>query len=513
MSSERPLLSSSSHPPIYRHGQFFLLAFLLVSGWLIRLYDLDDPPLDFHPTRQLFSALKARGLYYAAHADLLPEWKLEFALQKRRELATIEPEILEHLVAWTYTFTGEALWVARVYSSLFWVVGGAFLWGLVRRHFSATAAFLSLAAYLFSSYAVIASRSFQPDPLMVALLLAFWWACDRWQDSPTWKRLFLAGLFGGAAVLVKFPAIFFVAPFFLAWLVDGEMRRGWRNGQIPLLAVLIALPPGLYLVYGLQQGFLREQFGGRFFPDLWLLPLTYLRWMQEAQRAAGVWLIAFGLLGTLWLFVCRPQGGRGSLSLSLPALWLGYLLYGFAFTHHVTTHDYYHLPLVPLAAISAAPLFDLLAPLLADLFHRGWSTRLALFVLLIYALFGTLWGLRAQLKSVDFRPQAQMWAEIAEKLGQPASVIALTPDYGLALAYWGWQGAQLWPSSADLAYQEMRGKGEKIEALFARLTAGKRYFLVADLADFQRQPWLQARLQAFPLFAAGDGYRIYLLQP
>ncbi|MEJ5241736.1 MAG: hypothetical protein WHS87_11110 [Anaerolineales bacterium] len=42
--------------------QGLLLLLLLLTGWLIRLYDLDDPPLDFHPTRQLFSALKARGI-------------------------------------------------------------------------------------------------------------------------------------------------------------------------------------------------------------------------------------------------------------------------------------------------------------------------------------------------------------------------------------------------------------------------------------------------------------------
>jgi hypothetical protein len=79
--------------------ELLFLLLLLVLGWAIRLYDLDEPPLDFHPTRQLFSALKARGIYYAAHPQLLPSWQLEFALQQSRELPTIEPEILEHLVA------------------------------------------------------------------------------------------------------------------------------------------------------------------------------------------------------------------------------------------------------------------------------------------------------------------------------------------------------------------------------------------------------------------------------
>ena len=47
-------------------GRFHTLALLVIfiAALGIRLYDLTDLPLDFHPTRQLFSALKARGMYY-----------------------------------------------------------------------------------------------------------------------------------------------------------------------------------------------------------------------------------------------------------------------------------------------------------------------------------------------------------------------------------------------------------------------------------------------------------------
>lgn len=482
----------------------FLLLFLLLTGWLIRLYDLDDPPLDFHPTRQLFSALKARGIYYAAHPELLPEWKLKFAVQQQEKLATIEPEIMEHLVAWTYPFTGEALWVARLYSSLFWVAGGYFLWDLVRRRFSTMAAFLSLACYLFPPYAVIASRSFQPDPLMVALLIAFWWGFERWQESPSLMRTLLAGLLGGMAILAKFPALFFAYPLLVGWLAKQRRCLVQAIG----LSLLMAAPAALYLAYGLWKGFLTQQFGGRFFPQLWLAPSTYLQWMQEAHRAVGIWLIVAALLGLLVLFSSREK----TYLPILLSLWVGYLLYGFAFTHHITTHDYYHLPLIPLVALSAAPLFALLTSALT-IHLTGRLVHFVLGLILLYAFFGMLWGLRAQLKAVDYRPQAAMWAEIGEKLEHQPGVVALTPDYGLSLAYWGWQSAQVWPSSADLNYQSKHSSAQTPQELFERLTAGKRYFLIADLADFQRQPWLQTFLQAYPIFAEGPGYRIYSLQP
>ena len=99
---------------------------LFALGLSIRLYDLTDLPLDFHPTRQLVSALKARGMYYQARTDV-PDWQRKFAIQQWRTKAEIEPEIIERLAAFTYRVTGEQLWVGRVYSSLFWLAGGVFL--------------------------------------------------------------------------------------------------------------------------------------------------------------------------------------------------------------------------------------------------------------------------------------------------------------------------------------------------------------------------------------------------
>ena len=56
----------------------FVLALLFGLGLGIRLTDLTDLPLDFHPTRQLFSAIKARGIYYQTAPDI-PEWQRDIA--------------------------------------------------------------------------------------------------------------------------------------------------------------------------------------------------------------------------------------------------------------------------------------------------------------------------------------------------------------------------------------------------------------------------------------------------
>src|SRR5512140_2094363 len=86
------------------------LLLLFGIGLGIRMYDLTDLPMDFHPTRQLLSALKARGMYLQAVGGV-PDWERKMAIEQWKTKTEVEPEVFEHLVAFTYRFTGEQLWV------------------------------------------------------------------------------------------------------------------------------------------------------------------------------------------------------------------------------------------------------------------------------------------------------------------------------------------------------------------------------------------------------------------
>ena len=107
------------------------LVILFSTALAIRLYDLTDLPLDFHPTRQLLSAIKARALYFETQPDGVSTRHLETAIRQAKLKAQVEPVVFERLVAYTYRFTGEQLWIARIYSSFFWLIGGIFLFLLV----------------------------------------------------------------------------------------------------------------------------------------------------------------------------------------------------------------------------------------------------------------------------------------------------------------------------------------------------------------------------------------------
>ncbi|MGZ9226900.1 MAG: ArnT family glycosyltransferase, partial [Anaerolineales bacterium] len=474
-----------------RAARTFALVLIFGAALAIRLYDLTDLPLDFHPTRQLLSAIKARGLYYETQPDGIPTWKLERAIRFAKLKADVEPVVFERLVAFTYGFMGEQLWIARIYSSIFWLVGGIFLFLLSRDFVSFEGALVSTAYYLIFPYAIIGSRSFQPDILMVMLVLAFLWIFSRWMRFPSWINAILAGLLGGLAIFIKFSAVFFVIGGALGLAFSRfTLRDLLRNAQVWVIALIGALPASIYLVYGIFiRGDLASQFSGRFVPALLFNPFNYLQWEVKMSMAVGG---IFVMLGLLSLYLIKDRSFR----IFLYGLWGSYILFGLFFNYHIATHDYYHLPFIPIVGFSLAPLGDWFFAHLTGATVQRWA-RAAVYVILIFGLFSVTWDVRNQMKAVDYRPEAAMWAEISERIGEGTSVIALTQNYGSRLEYWGLRGSDAWPFVGDAGYTDVRGGVISFDELFDRRASKMTYFLVTDFDELNRQPELKERLFRF----------------
>ncbi len=482
------------------------LLLLFSVAFTIRMYDLTDLPLDFHPTRQLLSAIKARAFYFETQPDGYSTWQLETGIQQAKLKTDAEPPIFEQIMAFTYRFTGEHVWIARIYGSLFWLLGGLFLFLLVRDLVSFEGALVATTYYLLFPYTVIASRSFQPDPLMVSMTVSFLWMLFNWMRFPMWTKTILAGLLGGVAIYIKFSTAFFVIGGALGLVFTRyTLRELFRNVQVWVMAIVGALPALAYLIYGVFiAGFLGEKFSGRFVPALLLNPYNYLQWETKVSIAAGGVFIMLGLLG---FFFAKDKYLRSLMF----GLWGAYLLYGLFFDYHVATHDYYHLPLIPIVAISLSPLGDVFFARLAEAASNRWM-RSAVFVILSFGMFSVVWGIRDQMKAVDYRPEAAMWAKVGELLDHQSTAIALTQDYGSRLQYYGWTNATIWPASGDIYASYLRGGKFNFDNAFPDIIRKKPFFLVTDFDELDKQPELEARLLTYPIYAEGEGYILYQLR-
>lgn len=482
-----------------------LALILLVLGLGLRMYDLTDQPIDFHSTRQLRGAIIARGMYYRMLPDAEPETR-EQAISFWYSTGQYEPSIVENLVARTYRLIGaETLWVSRIYTSMFWIIGGVALFALALRLASPAGGLFALGYYLVLPFAVQASRSFQPDPGMVMWIVLFIYALYRWGEKPGWKWAILAGALGGIAVLTKVVAGYIVGAAAIAVVLYSlDLRRAWRNLQVWVMALLMAAPTLIY--YATRQERASDYF------ESWTISLShlliepsfYVRWLSLVQDIMGLTALLLALVGVL---IARSRARS-----LLAGLWAGYALYGLFLPYQMYTHNYYHLQLVPIIALSLASLGQLVYERLVQqpAFWRLLFTGIAL-VGLVYPS----WVSIAEQKKSDYRNEPAYWQEIASYLPTDGKIVALTQDYGYRLMYYGWRKVTLWPTRGERSLASLRGNEKEFETYFTKRTEGKSYFLITAFGQFNDQPDLKEFLnQHYPVVAEGDGYIIYdLLNP
>jgi len=486
-----------------------VVAGILLLGLAIRLYDLTDPPFDFHATRQFRAALIARGMFYGSW-DEAPEPERSIAVAQGSREPLIEPPIFEWLVSRIYLLTGGAsLWIPRALSAVFWLLGGTAVFALARNLASLSGALIALVYFLFLPFGMLASRSFQPDPLMAALIAGAAWALYRWVRAPGWRPAVLAGILTGLAILTKAVAVFPLGFGALFLLASGSgLKHTARDPRAWTVAGLALLPVAGWYANGLfVSGFLRGQESFRFFPQYWTDPAFYIRWVETVAGICGFVVLIAGLIG---IFLVRDRAGRGLLA----GLWTGYIVYSLVFPYHTLTHDYYQLLLIPIAGVSIAPAAGLV---LDEIGRRSYARpALAAAVLLIAgAVLFKVWDTRVILAREDHRPDAAEWARFEDLLPPDARIFALAQAYGLPLAYYGWVIAEAWPTGADLDLRALAGRDptQTTARHFDELAVAD-FFIVTHFSEFDRQPDLQEFLAEHAVVYLEDaGYRIYALQP
>ncbi len=473
---------------LYYH--FFIFLFFC-AALAIRLFDFDDPPLDFHPARQLHSALIARAVFLNHEGDL-PGFDAEYeheAIMRGVQEPWIEPPLFEYLTAQLYLLAGNAdLRIPRACSILFWMIGGWGILRLSRRITGQVGRLTCLGFFLLFPYGIFASRSFQPDPLMMMLLI---WALEAlllWNDRPTFTRALIAGIIAGFAILVKQVSVFpygVAAAFFV--LSEYGLKNALRNRQIWLIAMMSLLPVLVYNFWGyVIQGFLVQQYQGRFQIEEIISPAFYIRWIRKLEQVFGIPMVVGSLMG---IFSIANKKNR--------MLWVGflagYILYGLALPHHIGTHDYYQLPLFPVLAVGAGKTVDYIMTGLRQIQAGKKNTKLLLFVLLFGTFFWWITDSVITLKRNDYRSWPRLWQNLAVELdpykGQ-INTIGIMDDYGAGMIYWGLRTPLVWDENV-----EKQEENEAIEKI-RKSMMNREFLIITDFDKYYQQPRLQRWLMA-----------------
>jgi uncharacterized membrane protein len=385
------------------------------------------------------------------------------------------------------------------------MIGGVFVYLSGKRILSPDGALFASALFLFIPYGIAASRSFQPDPLTVALISSSIYIILRHDSAPTRRNLVFMITLSALAIFVKLTAIFFVFSVFIGFALR---RHGLLRGIISRESIIFAIgalfPSFIFYFLGIYVlKFLENQTGGRFVPALWLTLGYWANWIAQVGVVIGFVPLIIAIQGVL-------TAQRGEQRTLLISLWVGYLIYGLIFTYHISSHDYYSLPFIPVAAFSIAGVADFL------FLKRRFAFIFSPLLLIVTMVIGSAVFLQSLEYAGDPISLEQTAAEIGEDVHHSDKTIFYADDYASIIRYYGDTAGIVWPMTNDIAAAKLAGEPDMTaEKRFQTMTANQSfdYFVLTQSAKFGAQPDLVRFLQIhFPVLKQTSDYAVFDLQ-
>lgn len=199
-------------------------------------------------------------------------------------------------------------------------------------------------------------------------------------------------------------------------------------------------------------------------------------------------------------------------------LWSSYLIMCFVFAYHISTHDYYHLILVPIVALSLGPISS---AIIGDQSwaSKKWLERVSRWAVLLIAFFLTAGtSIQAERKQPEELIDLNSIQMIGELLHHSTEVIILEPFYGYPTYYHGALAGISWPYRYDIVDEGLWDTPiATAEERFKRLNADRTYdfFVIMDLEEYESQNDLRQFLNDnFSIMANNNDHLIFdLRQP
>ena len=348
----------------------WLLILIVVAAFAVRLIGIDQPFIDPWSWRQSDVAAIARN--YLENGFHFTKPQIDWAGNQPGYVGTEFP-ILPFVAALFYKGAGVQEWIGRIEGVLFFVAALPFFFGLVRRIFGEIVAFWATFFYAFAPLGIVASRAFMPDVPSLSLAIIGMYFFLRWIEEEKFGWLVWAAVLVSLALLIKLPTAIIGAPIlYLAVAAVYDRRRsseGEDGGHPP--------SPG----YGATGRPPLQELAARW--ELWFLAAVTLVpsaiWYWHAYRIAERFYPhhffgagGFQIMSLAWDWQLVRQTVFSSLNLTLFVLaifgaiiaprgkytrvfhwWLAAMLLFVVIAGYGNRHQWYQLPLVPIAAVFA----------------------------------------------------------------------------------------------------------------------------------------------------------------
>ncbi|HEX7517377.1 MAG TPA: glycosyltransferase family 39 protein [Chthoniobacterales bacterium] len=337
------------------------LIIIVLIAVVVRLIEIEQTFIDPWSWRQSDVAAIARNFLENGFHFNRPQ--IDWAGNAQGYVGTEFP-ILPFVAALCYRITGVQEWVGRIQGVIFFAVALPFFFLLVRRISGEVAALWATFFYSFAPLSIVASRAFMPDVPSLSLALAGMYFFLVWLERNNRRALIGSALLISLSFLIKLPAAVIGAPLlYLAVAAVGACPESDRRDRRPPLQDLL------------------KRFSTSW--ELWLFALITLAppaiWYWHAHRIAETFYPyhffgggGFRIMNAAWYWKIAKQTALSSLTpvlFTLAALgafvaprgkytrifhwWLAAMAMFIFAVGWGNRHQWYQLPLVPIAAVFA----------------------------------------------------------------------------------------------------------------------------------------------------------------
>jgi len=396
----------------------------------VRLICIDQPYLDNWSWRQSDVAAIARNYFQGGFHFAHPQ--IDWAGDESGYVGTEFP-ILPFLAAICYKIFGVHEWVGRVQALILFAVSLPFFFLLVRKIFGETAATWALFFYGFAPVGIMAGRCFMPDMPSLGLSIIGLYFFQRWIDEselgtrrvrpiggPGWRvrsiSFFASAFCISLSILIKLPSILVGAP--LACLALQRFRSpSFKRFDLCFFAAIALLPSVFWYghAYQIALQFYPHHFFGAGGVQI-MSAAWYLKISKEIVTSTLTPIIfALGCVGIL--------AARSIARARMFQWWLAAMILFIVIVGYGNRHQWYQLPLIPIAAPFAGAACAFVGPKMSSR-----AMRIALSILLAGSF-----GFSAFVYGRDFyQPSAVSLrdAGLVLKRITPASALVVAADNG-----------------------------------------------------------------------------------
>jgi hypothetical protein len=321
----------------------YIALFVGIAAVGVRLVAISQPFIDNWSWRESDVAAIARN--FSEHGFHFAYPQIDWAGDAAGYVGTEFP-ILPFAVALIYKIAGVQEWIGRLETVLFFAGSLPFFYFLVRGIFGETVALWSLVFYGFAPLNIAASRAFMPDVPSLSLSLAGLYFFLRWLEDNEWRSLVGASVAISLALLIKLPSAVLGAPLlYLGWQRFGISL--FKQPKLCLFGAIAFLPASAWYwhAHEIAEAYYPYHFFGgggfRIMSASWY-------WSIATKTASSSLTPVLFVLALGGVFIVPPGKYSRMFHWWLAAMILFIYVVGWG-----NRHQWYQLPLVPIAAVFA----------------------------------------------------------------------------------------------------------------------------------------------------------------